>query len=64
MPEITIYDVITKKKETTKKADTKLIMKAYNLANSKHEGQKRSSRRTLYNTPFKCCVYFSIYWVR
>ena len=41
--EITIYDVITKKKETTKKADTKLIMKAFNLANEKHKDQKRGS---------------------
>ena len=41
--DITIYDVITKKKETTKKADTKLIMKAFNLADEKHREQKRSS---------------------
>ena len=41
--EITIYDVISKKKEITKKADTKLIMKAYNLANDKHKNQKRGS---------------------
>lgn len=40
---ITIYDVITKKKETSRKADTKLIMKAYNLANEKHKDQKRGS---------------------
>lgn len=41
--EITIYDVIAKKKEITKRVDTKLIMKAYNLANKKHKNQKRSS---------------------
>lgn len=41
--EITIYDVISKKKEITKRADTKLIMKAYNLANDKHKNQKRGS---------------------
>ena len=41
--EITIYDVIAKKKEITKRVDTKLIMKAYNLANEKHKNQKRSS---------------------
>ena len=41
--EITIYDVISKKKETTRKADTKLIMKAYNLAEEKHRNQKRGS---------------------
>ena len=40
---ITIYDVISKKKETTKKADVKLIMKAYELANEKHKKQKRGS---------------------
>ena len=40
---ITINDVINKKKEMTKKADTKLIMKAYNLAEEKHRGQKRIS---------------------
>lgn len=41
--EITIYDIISKKKEITKKADTKLIMKAYNLASEKHKDQKRGS---------------------
>ena len=41
--EITINDIISKKKEMTKKADTKLIMKAYNLANEKHKDQKRVS---------------------
>ena len=41
--EITIYDVISKKRETTKKVDTKLIMKAYNLAYDKHKDQKRGS---------------------
>ena len=40
---ITIYDVITKKKEISRKADTKLIMKAYNFANEKHKNQKRIS---------------------
>ena len=39
--EITIYDVITKKKQMTRKADTKLIMKAYNFANEHHKDQKR-----------------------
>ena len=41
--QISIYDVITKKREVTKKVDTKLIMKAYNFANEKHKDQKRSS---------------------
>ena len=41
--EITIYDVITKKREITRKADTKLIMKAYKLAEEKHKNQKRGS---------------------
>ncbi len=41
--EITIDDVISKKKETTKRVDSKLIMKAFNLANEKHKGQKRVS---------------------
>ena len=41
--EITINDIISKKKEMTKKADTKLIMKAYNFANEKHKDQKRIS---------------------
>ncbi len=41
--EISIYDVITKKKEVAKKADIKLIMKAYNFASEKHKDQKRSS---------------------
>ena len=40
---ITIYDVITKKKEITRKVDTKLIMKAFKLADEKHKEQKRGS---------------------
>ena len=46
MPEekqITINSVISKKKEQTKRTDTKLIMKAYNLAEEKHKNQKRGS---------------------
>ena len=41
--EITIQDVIAKKKEITKKVDTKLIMKAYNYAFEHHGEQKRRS---------------------
>ena len=41
--EITIQDVISKKKETSKRVDTKLIMKAYNLADGKHKNQCRKS---------------------
>ena len=41
--EITIQDVINKRKEHSRRVDTKLIMKAYNLANEKHKDQKRSS---------------------
>ena len=40
---ITIYDVITKKKEITRRVDTKLIMKAFKLAEEKHKDQKRGS---------------------
>jgi len=41
--EITIQDVISKKKETSKRVDTKLIMKAYNYAVEHHGDQKRRS---------------------
>ena len=41
--EITIQDIIEKKKKISKKVDTKLIMKAYNLAKEKHGGQLRKS---------------------
>lgn len=41
--EITIQDIINKRKEHTRRVDTKLIMKAYNLANEKHKNQRRSS---------------------
>lgn len=41
--EITIQDVILKKKETSKRVDTKLIMKAYNYAKEHHGDQKRRS---------------------
>ena len=41
--EITIQDVISKRKQHSRRVDTKLIMKAYNIANEKHKDQKRSS---------------------
>ena len=41
--EITIQDVINKRKEHSRRVDTKLIMKAYNLAEEKHKNQKRNS---------------------
>ena len=41
--EITIQDVISKKKEISKRVDTKLIMKAYNYALEHHGDQKRRS---------------------
>ena len=41
--EVTIQDIINKRKEHSRKVDTKLIMKAYNLATEKHKDQKRSS---------------------
>ena len=37
--EITIQDIIAKRKEHSRKVDTKLIMKAYNLADGKHKNQ-------------------------
>lgn len=41
--EITIQDVIAKKKEITKRVDSKAIMKAYNYAFEHHGDQKRRS---------------------
>lgn len=41
--EIKIQDVIAKRKEHSRRVDTKLIMKAYNLADEKHKEQKRGS---------------------
>ena len=41
--EITIQDIISKKKETSRRVDTKLIMKAYNYAVEHHGDQKRRS---------------------
>ena len=41
--EVTIQDVISKKKEITRKVDSKLIMKAYNYASEFHKDQKRRS---------------------
>ena len=40
---LTIYDVINKKKETSRREDTKIIMKTFNFANEKHKNQKRVS---------------------
>ena len=41
--EVTIQDVISKKKSISRKVDTKFIMKAYNYALEKHGDQKRNS---------------------
>ena len=41
--DLTINDVIAKKKEISRRVDTKLIMKAFNYANEKHKDQKRGS---------------------
>ncbi|MBO6243558.1 MAG: hypothetical protein J6O41_03195 [Clostridia bacterium] len=49
--EITIQDIIAKRKEHSRRIDTKLIMKAYNYANEQHKDQVRQSRRTIYHTP-------------
>ena len=48
---ITIQDVINKRKEHTRKVDTKLILKAYNYADENHKEQCRQSRRTIYYPP-------------
>lgn len=37
---ITIQDVINKRKEHSRRVNTKLIMKAYELAADKHKDQK------------------------
>ncbi len=47
---ITIQDVISKRKQHSRRTDTKLITKAYNFANNQHKDQVRRSRRALYNT--------------
>ena len=41
--DITIQDVIAKRKEHSRKVDNKLIMKAFNCANSQHKDQCRRS---------------------
>ncbi len=41
--DITIEDIINIKREKSKRVDTKLIMKAYNMAESRHKGQLRKS---------------------
>ena len=40
---VTIQDIIAKRKEVSENVDTNLIMKAYNLAESKHHNQFRKS---------------------
>ena len=49
--ELTIQDVLSKRKEHSRKVDNKLIMKAYNYALNHHGDQCRRSRRTIYNSP-------------
>ena len=41
--EVTIQDVINKRKEHSRKVDTRFIMKAYNVAEECHKNQKRNS---------------------
>ena len=41
--EITIQDIIAERKHITRRVDTKLILRAYELANSKHKDQYRKS---------------------
>ena len=40
--EVTIQDVINKKKSVSRRVDSKFIMKAYNYAVEKHSEQKRN----------------------
>ena len=49
--EKTIQDVISRRKQHTRRVDSKLIMKAYNYALNHHGDQCRRSRRTIYNSP-------------
>ena len=41
--EVTIQDVIARKKTVTKRVDSRLILRAFNYANEKHVDQKRKS---------------------
>ncbi|MBQ3414654.1 MAG: bifunctional (p)ppGpp synthetase/guanosine-3',5'-bis(diphosphate) 3'-pyrophosphohydrolase [Clostridia bacterium] len=41
--DVTIEDIIARRKEMSRKVDSKLIMKAYNLAENKHHDQYRKS---------------------
>ena len=41
--EVTIQDIISKKKEISRRVDSRFIMKAYNYALEKHGDQKRNS---------------------
>ena len=43
LKEVTIQDIIAKKKENSRRVDTKFIIKAYNYALEKHGDQKRIS---------------------
>ena len=43
LKEITIQDIISKKKSMSRRVDVKSIMKAYNYAAEKHKDQKRNS---------------------
>ena len=43
LKEVTIQDVISKKKSISRRVDSKLIMKAYDYAKEKHGDQKRNS---------------------
>ena len=57
LKEITIQDIISKKKSMSRRVDVKSIMKAYNYAAEKHKDQKRNSGEPIYNTPFASSIY-------
>lgn len=57
--ELTLKDLILKKRETSKKVDTKLIIKTYNYARRTLGDTKRKNRRKIYSACIRCCVFIS-----
>lgn len=58
--EISIKDIINKRKEHSRRVDIKLIMKAYRLASEKHKGQKEAQVNHILFTLLMLHIFWQI----
>ena len=62
--ELTLKELIIKKREKSKKVDTKLIIKSYDYARKKLKDKQRENRRKIFESCIRCCIYISRSWAR